>query len=219
MEQGQLRVRVAVLCATVLLHVTVVAAFLQKVPLGARVLVYSHGHSSERPQSPQTVTVSLASLVGPKELHRRPSFGAAADVSLQSVPIEFDKMALILPNEDAADAVDAGTLLGSVEIRCEVHIHQSPQGQVQAFDFGACTGDAEWQRSLIRLIERAAELVQPTAGVLFPPVRTFTVATASLSPLLLARQLSSVDSAASEPEEVNLERPQTRSVANASSDP
>jgi len=134
----------------------------------------------------------------------RRHFNAAAATSLQPVPIEIPELdPIALPTEPSSDPMKTHALLGSVQIRCEVHVHQSLQGQVQAIDFGVCTGDAEWQRTLIQSIEHAAELVEPTAGVSFPPVRTFTVATDSLSPVLLARQLSTIGSFVAETQEVD----------------
>ena len=204
MEQSRLRSRVAVLCATALLHATVIAALLQKLPSGVHMLAYSNGHSTQELRPPLTMIVSVESPAEPDGLHGRAPFNATTDISLQPVSVEVAELGPIpLPSDHSADAMKTHALLGSVQIRCEVHVHQSLRGQVQAIDFGACTGDAEWQRTLIQSIERAAELVEPTPGVSFPPVRTFTVATDSLSPVLLARQLSTVDSSAGQTEEVN----------------
>jgi hypothetical protein len=211
-----LRSRVAVLCATALLHATVISALLQKLPFGVHMLTYAKGHSPEELRPPRAVIVSLESFAGPHGLRGRAPFKATADVSLQPVPIEVAEPDPIpLPSEHSADSMKTHVLFGSVQIRCEVHVHQSLQGQVQAIDFGACTGDAEWQRTLIQSIERAAELVEPTPGVSFPPVRTFTVETDSLSPVLLARQLSTDDSSAGETEEVNSPGPKLHPAVSA----
>jgi hypothetical protein len=64
---------------------------------------------------------------------------------------------------------------------------------VQAIDFGECTGDIVWQHTLLQTIERAAQLVVPAADAQFPPVRTLTVSTNKLSPVMLAEQLSSTE--------------------------
>jgi hypothetical protein len=79
---------------------------------------------------------------------------------------------------------------GDVRILCEVHIHQGRTGDVQAVDFGECTRDSVWQRSLLRSIQRAAKLVAPTEEGEFPPVRTLLLDNPSPSPEGLARQLS-----------------------------
>lgn len=191
MEQSRLQSRVAVLCAIVLLHVTVVTALLQRRLLGSDVLPHPNTHSTEVVRLPVATIVNLESPFGRDGLHPRAINDAIANVTLQSVSVALpDTVPVSVPSESTADSVREQTLVGSVEIRCEVHIHQSPHGQVQAIDFGACSGDAEWQRSLMQSIERAADLVQPSAEVSFPPVRTLTVSTNSLSPALLAQQLS-----------------------------
>jgi hypothetical protein len=216
MEQSRLRSRVAVLCATALLHATVIAALLHKLPFGVHMLAHSNGHSTEELRLPRAVIVSLEYLAGPDGLRGRAPLNATTHISLQPVPIEVAELGPIpLPSEQSADPMSTHAPLGSVQIRCEVHVHQSLHGQVQAIDFGACTGDAEWQRTLIQSIERAAELVEPTPGVSFPPVRTFTVETDSLSPVLLARQLSTDDSSAGENEEVNSPGPERHPAVSA----
>ena len=73
---------------------------------------------------------------------------------------------------------------------CEVHIHQGSAGSAQGIDLGACTGDLEWQHSLLRSIQSAARLLTPVQDGEFPPVWTLIMDTASPSPEVLARQLS-----------------------------
>ena len=99
---------------------------------------------------------------------------------------------------DRALAKDAGVAVavpplpavtGDLPIRCEVHIHQDGRGQVQAIDFGVCTGDEAWQRDLLDRLEQAARLLRPSEGASVAPVTTLVFDTDSISPEILASQL------------------------------
>jgi hypothetical protein len=111
---------------------------------------------------------------------------ALADVEIPDVLLLSRPRDLLNERPTAAQS-DAH---GSVVFHCEVHFHQNPQGQVQAIDFGTCTGDAAWQHSLIETLQRAAQLVSAREGASFPPVRTLVFDTDALSPDLLAEQLA-----------------------------
>jgi hypothetical protein len=78
---------------------------------------------------------------------------------------------------------------GNLPIRCEAHIHQDSRGQVQAIDFGACTGDQVWQRRLLERLQQAADLVRPKPGASVAPVKTIVFDSDSIAPEILATQL------------------------------
>jgi hypothetical protein len=116
---------------------------------------------------------------------------------LASVPTPAD-IPTSIPTWSAEDEPAPATAqpapsAGRTGLYCEIHIHQSPAGRVEAIDFGECTGDFVWQHTLLQTVERAAQLIDPTPNARFPPVRTLTVGTDNLSPVLLAQQLSSTD--------------------------
>jgi hypothetical protein len=95
------------------------------------------------------------------------------------------------PVTDVPSAAPA--LAGAVRIQCEVQIHQSQAGEVQSIVFGKCGGDYLWQRALIEAIQRSAKLISTSPEANFPPVRTITFDTESISPTALARELSVPD--------------------------
>jgi hypothetical protein len=78
---------------------------------------------------------------------------------------------------------------GDLRIRCEVHIHQDSRGQVQAIDFGACSGDEHWQHNLLDVLQQAAALIRPREGAGVAPVKTMIFDTDAISPAMLATQL------------------------------
>jgi hypothetical protein len=88
---------------------------------------------------------------------------------------------------------------GIAPVRCEVHIHQNAQGDVQAIDLGPCTENAAWQNALLRTIMQAAALATPSSATR-PPELTLTLNTNRISADLLARVLS--DPATRESQEI-----------------
>ncbi len=121
-------------------------------------------------------------------LNLNPIKGALRDLQAEAIqPQDFT-----LPDAPSSDAAAqrVASQTGEGRIVCEVHIHQGSGGAVQAVDFGVCTGDLEWQHSLLRSIQEAARLLTPIQDGEFPPVRTLMMDTASPSPEMLARQLS-----------------------------
>jgi hypothetical protein len=186
--------RGAALCVAVLLHLVVIAGFLATWRLGLPVPQSSNAHLADVPLPVIATIISFdagaskasASTIKPLDADSLAAPAAQFDVSV-SPPA--------WPSEDEAapPAAQWAPTAGRTGLHCEVHIHQSPRGRIQAIDFGECTGDAVWQHTLLRTIERAAQLVAPAPDARFPPVRTLTVNTDNLSPILLAQQLSSVE--------------------------
>lgn len=194
MSHSGLISRGAALGVAVLLHAVVLAGFLAKWRLGLSVEVHPDAHPSE------TLTPIVASII---------SFGAAdprAKASLAG-PLNADGLASVPSTRDIPTSIPAWSAedepapataqpapsAGRTGLYCEIHIHQSLAGRVEAIDFGECTGDFVWQHTLLQTVERAAQLIDPAPDARFPPVRTLTVATDNLSPVLLAQQLSSAD--------------------------
>lgn len=132
----------------------------------------SHSESSQT-GSPES---SIHSLPGPR---------------LNTVKLEVPDLATIPTLEVSAKMTTAESAVpGIIPMRCEVHIHQRGDGQVQAIDFGVCTGDAVWQEQLLGNLQRAAALVTLHSDTSLPPVRTLRLDTSSVSPEVLAEQLS-----------------------------
>src|ERR1700722_11439663 len=89
-------------------------------------------------------------------LDKDPAEGALRDVQAEAI----QPRDITLPDapSSARTALSIASKSGEVRIVCEVHIHQGRAGAVQAVDLGVCTGDSEWQRSLLRSIQEAARL-------------------------------------------------------------
>ena len=192
MSRGGLISRSAALTVAVLLHAVVMAAFLAKVRLGLPVELHPHAHPSET-QMP--IIASIVTL-GADHPDATASLEAPLDADgLASVPASLDipTPTWLAEDEPAPATAQPAPGAGRTGLYCEIHIHQSSAGRVEAIDFGRCTGDSIWQRALLRTVERAAQLVDPTPGARFPAVRTLTVGTDNLSAVLLAQQLSSTD--------------------------
>lgn len=182
----------AVACVAVcVLHLLFALAFLSRPRVGSLAFPRSNAHSF-RPERSDELRLSLILLPAAPSKARPHESWAADVVYLKHTEVAIP--ALAVPSIDdidsAAPATPEASKPGERGIRCEVHVHQSPQGRVEAIDFGTCTGDTAWQRSLIQSLQRAAELITPRAGNPFPPVRTFNLDTASISPLVLAQELS-----------------------------
>ena len=177
-----------------LIHLIFLYVFLANIKVGLPVLLHSDAHPSDR------TTPLIADILS--------STGGGAKQGSSSIPtLDAKQLAPPLqkldiptphpswPDEDhsSAQMAQAAPSVGRTGLRCEVHIHQSLTGQVQAIDFGECTGDRIWQHTLLQTIERAAQLVEPSPETPFPPVRTLTVGTDNLSAVVLAQQLSSAE--------------------------
>jgi hypothetical protein len=171
-----------------LLHVVVLSGFMAKLPVGLPVQWHADAHPSDA-QAPMIATILWQGTQGSKAVD---STSPTLDAKhLASTPRPVD-----IPTPQAEGDVPGSNIqptpaIGRTGLSCEVHIHQSPAGQVRAIDFGECTGDRVWQHALLQSIERAAQLMKPTPDARFPPVRTLAIHTSNVSPILLARQLSS----------------------------
>ena len=176
-----------------LLHGLMIAAFMHSLRLGYLVAPHPQVRSSAMAVPPMAMVVTFVSPSGRDKtaslfIDKDLSEGELRDVRAEIMqPLDFT-----LPETEPSVTAAPSTASESGELRilCEVHIHQGHTGQVQAIDFGECTGDSVWQRSLLRSIQQAARLVSPTEEGEFPPVRTLVLDTASPSPEVLARQLS-----------------------------
>jgi len=177
-----------------LVHLGVLAAFLAKAHVGLSVQLHPEAHPSDN------VTPIIAFIVSQGAQGTKPtasSWPTLEKKQLASVSQEVDVPAAapVWPAETdlTAQATQPAPSAGRTGLRCEVHIHQSLAGRVQAIDFGECIGDRIWQHTLLQTLERAAQLIQPTSDAQFPPVRTLTIDTDNLSPVVLAQQLSSTE--------------------------
>jgi hypothetical protein len=187
--------RGAAFSAAVLGHILVVAAFLAQMPVGLPVELHSDAHPSDT-QTPMIATLVWPGTQGPAAAD--PMIPTLDPRSLASQSRSLELLAPappVWPTEGDAPASSAqpAPTAGRAGLRCEVHIHQSITGRVQAIDFGECTGDMVWQHTLLKTIEHAAQLIEPTQDAPFPPVRTLTVGTDNLSAIVLAQQLSSTE--------------------------
>ncbi len=73
---------------------------------------------------------------------------------------------------------------------CEVHISQTPQGEVRDIALTQCNGDPAWRESITRAIRYAAPLPAAPNEKAFRPVLTLTFQAPPLSQALLAELLS-----------------------------
>ena len=179
--------------AVVLLHGLIIAALMPALRLGYRVVPQSQAHSAATTSPPVAMVTTFVSLPDPGNvtsplLDLDPIKGALRDVRADVIRPQD----ITLPDAPSSAAVArrVASETGEVRIVCEVHIHQGSAGAVQAVDLGLCTGDLEWQQSLLHSIQEAARLVTPVQDGQFPPVRTLMMDTASPSPEMVARQLS-----------------------------
>jgi len=109
---------------------------------------------------------------------------------LREIRFEWsDPVQLPVEADESKATSSSAVASGIVPVHCEIHIHQRRDGQVQAIDFGVCTGDAVWQQQLLKNLQRAAGLVVVHSGNATPPVRTLILDTNTLSPEILAEQL------------------------------
>lgn len=186
--------RGAAFCVSVLLHAVVLAGFLAQWRLGLPVELHPDAHPSE---TRMPIVASIISF-GTEDPRAKAALATPLGAEgLASVPTPAN-ITTSIPTWSAEDEPAPATAQpapspGRTGLYCEIHIHQSPAGRVEAIDFGECTGDFVWQHTLLQTVERAAQLVDPTPDARFPPVRTITVGTDNLSPVLLAQQLSSAD--------------------------
>jgi len=139
---------------------------------------------------PSTV-VTLISSTGQDEWAAAIADPKLAVGELKTVHLDIpdpQKVALPIQASSIVSASSAISESGTATILCEVHVHQSLSGEVQAVDFGECNEGAMWQRSLLRSIQQAARLMSTQEGP-FPPVRTLFFNTTAVSTEVLARQL------------------------------
>lgn len=191
---GELLARSAAIGISVVLHLAVLAGFLANLRVGLPVPLHADAHPSE------TETPIIASLVSVASGVSTPADSLASRLEATHLLADLPRIDLPTPmprwpteEDSAASSTQPAPAAGRTGLRCEIHIHQSLTGRVQAIDFGECTGDVVWQHTLLRTIQQAAQLVKPTPDAQFPPVRTLTVGTDSLSPTVLAQQLSSTE--------------------------
>jgi hypothetical protein len=194
MVSGRLMSRGGALSITVLLHLGALVGFLSGLHVGLPVQLHPDAHPSD------TRAPLIASIISLSDNDTAITGSTLAPLKAESIaspPIHFDvpipTPAWQSEDDPTPSITQPAPAPGRMGLRCEIHIHQSLAGQVQAIDFGECTGDAVWQRTLLQTVERAAQLVRPAPDVQFPPVRTLTVGTDNLSPIVLAQQLSSAE--------------------------
>jgi hypothetical protein len=176
-----------------MLHGLIIAALMPALRLGYLVIPQPEAHSVATTSPPVSMVATFVSLPDPGNatsplLDLNPVKGALRDVQAEVIQPQDFKLPDAPSSEAAAQRVASQS--GEKRIVCEVHIHQGSGGAVQAVDFGVCTGDLEWQHSLLHSIQQAARLLTPVQDGEFPPVRTLMMDTASPSPEVLARQLS-----------------------------
>jgi hypothetical protein len=179
--------------ATVFVHAGLAGLLLPQLRFGPLAPERANTHSSDDPPAATIATVEV--LPSPDRRARD-----AADVAMPDVPLDSGIRSpdIPVPNLSLAEADDAAAeptkvqaaSFGPAPFHCEVHVHQSKRGAVEAVDFGACNGDSVWQQTLIQSLQRAAELVTPVSYATFAAVRTFTFDTSSVAPGEIARQLS-----------------------------
>lgn len=176
---------------TAALHVCLGFLLISELQVGS---ISRHSAGSEDESSaPPIAIVELPSLSQSRA-------ATAADFPLPNVHLDArsavadvaaPELGITEADEDVARPMNAQAApSGLVPFHCEVHIHQSAKGAVEAVDFGNCNGDAVRQQSLIRSLQRAVELASPVEGETFPAVRTFNFDTSSVSPSEIAQQLS-----------------------------
>lgn len=180
-------------CIAALIQILLLSAFLTNVKVGLPLLLHHDAHPAERS------TPIIAYIVSPDTSGRAGSSALPTLEANQLAPV-VQKLDIPTPKPDWPDEANSSAQLsqpvpsaGRTGLRCEVHIHQSLTGRVQAIDFGECTGDRIWQHTLLQTIERAAQLIDPNPNNAFPPVRTLTVGTDNLSAVILAQQLASTE--------------------------
>lgn len=151
-------------------------------------------HSVERlPLSYVVVESSIAASVDADSPALQDSSLTVTGITQRKFQVELaEPRAILIETSDATRDVPelAVAKTGAVTVGCEVHIHQSPRGLIEAIDFGRCSDDFVWQGRLLQSIQAAGELVALSSEGKIPPVRTFIFETDSISPDQLARQLS-----------------------------
>jgi hypothetical protein len=185
--------RGAAAAVVVLLHGLFIAALMPAPRLGYVVIPRSQAHWAAVTDPPVALVATFFSSPDPAgatspDFTKDPAEGALRDVQVEVIQPRDIRLPDAPSTAVAVRSIAAES--GEVRIVCEVHIHQGSAGAVQAVDFGACTGDLKWQRSLLHSIQAAARLVSPIQEGPFPPVRTLMMDTDSPSPEVLARQLS-----------------------------
>jgi hypothetical protein len=193
--EGKWKARCAGLMAALVWHAVIIAALFLGARSGTSVLWKPDAHSADLlpPRSVITeVEIPLSRTSGTNQ-RRAPSGQVAqsksAVHSLRLAEAQSENE-LRTTSESTVDAVSLPAVTGDVRIRCEVHIHQDVHGQVQAIDFGVCTGDQLWQRNLLEQLQQAARLIRPTENAVLAPVRTLLVDSDTIAPAILAAQLT-----------------------------
>jgi hypothetical protein len=161
-------------------------------------------HSSASFGSLQSATVVAPSAVSgdssaltvvtvlPAETHTDHQIHVAR--TMPPLPRGISADLLALPDISIDSPVAASPAAGTKIAQCEVHIHQKAHGELEAFDFGDCSGDTEWQRTLQLALEQAATLIDSSGDKAFPAVRTIVFRGDSLSVLAIANTLSTPES-------------------------
>lgn len=194
MGSNRLILRSIAMCIAVLLHIAVVVGFLSGLHVGLVVRVRPEMHPSVADEPLIASIISLgvsdkpvADSIMPLNGDDLPSIANPVEVPTTAPTTWWTEHSVASATTRPAAAV------GEARLHCEVHIHQSTAGRVEAIDFGDCTRDRLWQHTLLRTLARAAQLVESSPENRFLPVRTLVVTTDNLSPILLARQLSSAE--------------------------
>jgi hypothetical protein len=188
-------VRLAALIAAIGWQVSFIVVLIGLPRRGSFVEAQFLGHEAALLSQAEAVTdvaiwrPSRAELSGSKSppLSHRTVLGPklrAIHLDLPDLPVDH------LEEITAVQGIAEPAASGIVPIRCEVHIHQRGDGQVQAIDFGSCNGDAVWQQQVLRNFQRAAELVTLHADRSAATVRTLTLDTSAVAPEIIAAQLS-----------------------------
>jgi hypothetical protein len=191
-EPQDLRAHGPALLLTLVIHAILIGEFVMWPGVGATASKYDRGRSTNpvRGESPLLVTLLPAETTTEKR-EGVPKSGfvvsSAVDVSADiSSPAYVETS-----NEEKPEKiVIAVPQEGDLRRSCEVHVHQNPHGAVQAVDFGECTPDDAWQKTILLAIQRSTALMKPSPLGVFPPVRTFRFESDAISTITLAEQLS-----------------------------
>jgi hypothetical protein len=195
-----LRIRLVPLAIALFLHALIIGAMLSTLRVGTFSVSAVHDAQLERASQVPAVQTFIAvcpNCRSAKASHSPLELPSSLRPDLKRLRV----FSLVEPHwgmKGRGGLQSAASRPGLAGVRCEVHIHQDTQGQVQAIDLGPCTESAAWQHALLRRIIRAAALATPYPGNRAPEL-TLTLNTNRISTLLLARVLSDpTTSAASE---------------------
>lgn len=195
MNIGRWHPRFVPLSLALLAHILLIGAILRATESGTQAYRETRGRALEAASAVDLVRVSIGT--------HRLGLSVPPRRSIRLPPLEQpDFHPIKLKNEHSFQwgvegkpitAAAAAARPGHT-VHCEIHIHQDPQGQVQAVNLGPCTENSAWQRALLHAIVRGARMTAPRQNGLRAPEVTLTVDTNRISPVLVARILSNRES-------------------------